>query len=183
MKRRMITGILVLLLIVTQAGAVYANTTGLNTILPGVTGEAETEAAFQVLVPLKDRVTSRETMVVSFRAPQGSAVTVEVFHRDAQAAEDSFEVLYEPMEFAIGILERGWVELQLKKGVNRLVFSAQLPRQSEGQEPSLEVMERIVTVKDLEEVREEMTRSVLQTTTSDLIRRLTNMNWSPGTLD
>lgn len=173
MKKWIIAITLVLLFAGAQAQTADATN---DNIHAAILSAGETEAPlFDVLVPLKDRVTSRETIMVSFRAPRNSLVTVEVFHDNSLTEEPNFEALYEPMKFEIGILERGWVELGLKKGVNRIVFTRTLPDQNEGEEPVVEVIERRITVKDLEEVREELTRNVMQTSATDLIRRLTNM--------
>ncbi|MEN1760113.1 hypothetical protein [Anoxynatronum sibiricum] len=177
MKKWIITGLLVLLMLSVQVGPVFANT-----------DEQEAAAAgFEVLVPQKDRVTSREVAMLSFSAPQGSTVTVEVFHNASLTDEDNFTALYEPMIFEIGALERGWVELQLKKGMNRIFLTTYLNGLPETPVSALEVeadedrlvIERRITVKDLEEVREELTRNVRETTATDLIRRLTNTTEIP----
>lgn len=178
MKKWIIVSALILLFAGTQLQTAEATNTGLDaTIL--ATNEAAEPSLFDVLVPLKDRVTSRETMMVSFRAPKNSQVTVEVFHSASQTEEKIFTALYEPMVFEIGVLERGWVELKLKKGVNRIVLTGTLAGSGGEEEPVVEVIERLITVKDLEEVREELTRNVMQTTATDLIRRLTNMGMNP----
>lgn len=174
MKKWILTGMLVLLLMGMQAGYAHANPTGTD-VLPEAEETIE-PSPLNVLVPQKDRVTSRRTMVVSFSAPQGSLVTVEVFHNSSLTEEEYYTALYEPMDFEIGVLERGWVELQLKKGKNKLLFTAQLPEEENTVEAVPPVtVERYITVKDLEEVRAELTRNVMQTSASDLIRRLTNM--------
>lgn len=145
-------------------------------ILPGEMARNEAtvqQPVLEVLVPQKDRVTSRETMMVSFRAPSGTVVTVEVFHNPGLLENEVPVLLYEPMTFRIGVLERGWVELTLKKGINRIVLTT--TQEKEGQEMIVEVTQRVITVKDLAEVRAELSRNVMQTTATDLIRRLTNM--------
>jgi hypothetical protein len=173
MKKWIIAGALIILVVGAQTGTSEATNHMMG--IPFLNEAEEVEQPLvEVLVPQTDRVTSRETMMVSFRAPQNSQVTVEVFHNASLTDEENFTALYEPMVFEIGVLERGWVELKLKKGVNRIVLTATIARQ--GQESALEVIERKITVKDLEEVREELTRSVMQTTATDLIRKLTNMD-------
>lgn len=171
MKKWIVAGALVLLISSGQLIAAEAT----NTILVDTTiSEAVAELPMlEVLVPQKDRVTSRETMMVSFRAPANSQVTVEVFHTTGLPPNETEMALYEPMNFKIGVLERGWVELSLRKGINRIVLTTTMEQLNE--EPKVEVTERMITVKDLEEVREELSRNVMQTTATDLIRRLTNM--------
>ncbi len=171
MKKWIIAGALILLMTSGQTATAEATNTNVddNTISEAI---AE-EPMLEVLVPQKDRVTSRETMMVSFRAPTDSLVVVEVFHTMGMADNETPVALYEPMAFEIGVLERGWVELTLQKGINRIVLTTTLAQKNV--EPKVEVTERIITVKDLEEVREELSRNVMQTTATDLIRRLTNM--------
>ncbi len=171
MKKWIVAGALILLMTSGQITAAEATNTNLdnNTI-----NEATAvQPMLEVLVPQKDRVTSRETMMVSFRAPANSRVTVNVLHTTGLVENEIPVSLYEPMEFEIGVLERGWVELTLQKGVNRIVLTTTLEQWNEA--PKVEVTERVITVKDLEEVREELSRNVMQTTATDLIRRLTNM--------
>ena len=160
-KKMIITFALIMVFMSVQASEVNATNTALITPTTG--------QAFEVLVPLNDRLTSRENFMVSFRAPRGSVVTVNVLHTESLTNDEQFSPLYEPMKFEIGVLERGWVELKLNKGRNKIVFTAAKAEQTH-------VINRMITVKDLEVVREEMSRGVLQTTASDLIRRLTNTN-------
>ena len=116
MKKWIIAGLLVLLMLGAQTGPAFANTTEQDAAAAG----------FEVLVPQKDRVTSREVVMLSFSAPQGSTVVVEVFHNTSLTEEENFTALYEPMIFEIGALERGWVELQLQKGMNRVFLTTYL---------------------------------------------------------
>lgn len=171
MKKWIVAGALILLMTSGQITAAEATNTNLdnNTINEA----AAVQPMLEVLVPQKDRVTSREIMMVSFRAPTNSRVTVNVLHTTGLVENEIPVALYEPMEFEIGVLERGWVELTLQKGVNRIVLTTTLQQRNEA--PKVEVTERVITVKDLEEVREELSRNVMQTTATDLIRRLTNM--------
>ena len=171
MKKWIIAGALLLLIASGQITVAEATNTNLDDT---TIGEAAAEQPMlEVLVPQKDRVTSRETMMVSFRAPENSLVAVEVFHTTGVVDNETAVALYEPMTFKIGVLERGWVELTLRRGINRIVLTTTLEQGNEA--PKVEVTERIITVKDLEEVREELSRKVMQTTAIDLIRQLTNM--------
>jgi len=171
MKKWIIVGALVLLITSGQLMAAEATNTNLDDTT--ISEAAAEQPMLEVLVPQKDRVTSRETMMISFRAPSESLVTVEVFHTAGVVENETEVALYEPMHFKIGVLERGWVELKLRKGINRIVLTTTMEQLNA--EPKVEVTERIITVKDLEEVREELSRNVMQTTATDLIRRLTNM--------
>lgn len=171
MKKWIIAGALVLLISSGQTIAAEATNTTLEDM--AISEATAEQPMLEVLVPQKDRVTSRETMMVSFRAPANSQVKVEVFYTTGLATNETEAALYEPMHFKIGVLERGWVELTLQKGINRIVLTTTMERPNEA--PKVEVTERIITVKDLEEVREELSRNVMQTTATDLIRRLTNM--------
>lgn len=171
MKKWIVAGALLLLMTSGQIAVAEATNTNLE---DNAISEAMAEQPMlEVLVPQKDRVTSRETMMVSFRAPANSLVTVEVFHTTGVIDNETAVALYEPMAFKIGVLERGWVELTLRRGINRIVLTTILEKGNEA--PKVEVTERIITVKDLEEVREELSRKVMQTTAIDLIRQLTNM--------
>ena len=161
MKKIIIAIALTMIFMSVQASEVNAANTAL--IAPSA-GQG-----FEVLVPLNDRLTSRENFMVSFRAPRGSVVTVDVLHTDSLTNDEQFSPLYEPMKFEIGVLERGWVELKLNKGRNKIIFTADIAERTQ-------VINRMITVKDLEVVRQEMSRGVLQTSASDLIRRLTNTN-------
>jgi hypothetical protein len=158
-KKMIIACALILIFMSVQASEVNATNTALIAPTAG--------QAFEVLVPLSDRLTSRENFMVSFRAPRGSVVRVDVLHTDSLTNDEQFSPLYEPMKFEIGVLERGWVELKLNKGRNKIIFTATKGEQTQ-------VISRMITVKDLEVVRQEMSRGVLQTSASDLIRRLTN---------
>ena len=171
MKKWIVAGALVLL--ITSGQLIAAEATNTNLVDTTIIEAVAEQPMLEVLVPQKDRVTSRETMMVSFRAPASSLVTVEVFHATGLTTNETEVALYEPMNFKIGVLERGWVELSLQKGINRIVLTTTMEQLNE--EPKVEVTERMITVKDLEEVREELSRNVMQTTATDLIRRLTNM--------
>ncbi|SDZ13123.1 MULTISPECIES: hypothetical protein [Tindallia] len=173
MKKLLVTGLLALLLISIQTTSVFATEDDLlPENQPNLEEEAELEEdIIEVVQPLRDVTTSRRNPMISFKAPEGSLVTLEVYHNASLLEEEeNYLPLYEPMEFEIGALQRGWVDgVELKKGKNKLIFSGSL------KEEALPTVERIITVKDREEMKEEVTRDVRESSTTDIMKRLINM--------
>ena len=173
MKKFLVISLLALFMINIQITAVFATE---DDILPESQLTLEEEAELeediiQVVQPLRDTMTSRRSPMISFKAPEGSVIRLEVFHNASLIEEEeNYLPLYEAMEFEIGALQRGWVAgIELKKGKNKLLFTGSL------KEEELPSVERIITVKDREEMKEEVTRDVRESSTTDIMRRLMNM--------
>ena len=175
MKKFLVISLLALLMMSIQMTAVFATD---DDFVPEshlyMEEEAEMELegeVIQVVQPLRDGMTSRRNPMISFKAPEGSLVILEVFHNASlMEEEENYQPIYEPMEFSIGALQRGWVAgIELKKGKNKLVFNGTL------NEEALPTVERLITVKDREEVKEEVTRDVRESSTTDILKRLMNM--------
>ncbi len=173
MKKSLIISLLVLLVISIQMTVAFATDddpiTESQVSLEEV-AELE-ENVIQVVQPLRDGMTSRRNPMISFKAPEGSTVILEVLHNASLMEEgENYLRIYEPMEFQIGALQRGWVAgIELKKGKNKLVFTGTL------NEAPLPTVERVITVKDREEMKEEVTRDVRESSTTDILKRLMNM--------
>lgn len=173
MKKFLVISLLVLLTISIKIAPVFATEDEVMLESP-INLEEEIdleEDVIQVVQPQRNGATSRRSPMISFKAPEGSLVILEVFHNASlMEEEENYLPTYEPMEFEIGALQRGWVEgIELKKGKNKLVFTGTL------KEEALPTVERIITVKDREEMKEEVTRDVRESSTTDILNRLMNM--------
>ncbi|ABW20313.1 hypothetical protein [Alkaliphilus oremlandii] len=89
--------------------------------------KAETiKESFEVVIPEKDFVTSNTNLVLSFKAPKDTKVSIAVYHNTSKEGEEENYVLtHELIEVTIGEIQMGWAEIELKSGLNKIEFTAE----------------------------------------------------------
>lgn len=131
------------------------------------------EQSFKVVTPEKNLVTSDTNLLLSFTAPEGTRVTVEVYHSTSvKANEENYVLICDPIEVQVGALQRGWAEIQLKKGLNKITFKAT------NENGLQDVDTRIVRVKDISEIKE-MIENLVNTPTTKLLENIVNPEKTP----
>lgn len=119
----------------------------------------EVKQSFEVVIPEKDSVTSDKNLVLSFKAPQGTKVSIEVYHNVSKDDEtEDYELSYDPIEVTVGLIQMGWAEIELQSGLNKIEFKA---KYKDGSEDSAV---RIVKVMDVEEVKQILEEIVTKST-------------------
>lgn len=109
----------------------------------------EVKQSFEVVIPEKDAVTSDKNLVLSFKAPQDTKVSIEVYHNVSKDDEtEKYELSYDPIEVTVGSIQMGWAEIELQPGLNKIEFKA---KYKDGSEDSVV---RIVNVMDVQEVKQ-----------------------------
>lgn len=127
MIKKIVAGTIIFTVLGTSNILSYA--TPINTITydqkDGNKNIEEVKQSFEVVIPKKDFVTSDKNLVLSFKAPKDTKVTIEVYHNASKdAKEEKYVLSYDPIEVTVGEIQMGWAEIKLKSGLNRIQFTA-----------------------------------------------------------
>ncbi|SET01433.1 hypothetical protein SAMN05660297_01200 [Natronincola peptidivorans] len=175
--KKLIASTAVLLIIGGTNIVAYASPTTILTTTPGTTTQeikAEEEAKEQqdtlkIITPNRDVVVSDSNMVLAFTAPEGTTVTIEVYYNTSVAtSRQNYVEAYDPIEVKVGALQRGWAEVELRKGLNKIDFTAVYKNGIR------DVISRIIEVKDIDEVKKQVEKGIANTSSTDAIRSITS---------
>lgn len=177
MIKKLIAGTMVLLFISGSSTAVYANptTAGIANVLETVNEtkieepEKLQEETFKLTNPRKNMVVTNTDIVLTFTAPEGTTVTIDVYYNTSVATnKQNYVKAYDSIEVEIGALQRGYAEVELKKGLNKIDFTAIY------QNGIKDVISRIVEVKDIKEVKEQVEKSIATTSSTETLKNIAN---------
>ncbi|GAB6085832.1 hypothetical protein [Alkaliphilus crotonatoxidans] len=125
------------------------------------------EEGLQVITPERNLTISKKTMVVELTAQEGIDITVEVYYNASlELDKQKYVLAYDPISMEIGALKRGWAEVELKKGKNKIVVTATY------EDGSTETVTRYVDVEELEEVKKKLMEENI-TDSNKLIKTIT----------
>lgn len=103
---------------------------------------------FEVLDPEKNIISTDKNMLLSFRASEGTKVKIEVYHSiGSRDNKENYLLSYEPMEITIGAFQKGWASVDLKPGLNKILFVVKYKN-----EPG-DSIERVINVMEVQEVK------------------------------
>lgn len=132
MIKKLVAGSVMLIMLGTSSTLAYANpidnTNNKNDTIKQKTEKADqVKPVFEVVYP-EENLTINEKdkdLVLSFKAPEGSKVSIEVYNNISKDKNyKEYELSYEPIEITIGSFQRAWAEIELSKGFNKIVFQA-----------------------------------------------------------
>lgn len=147
MRKIILCTIAIVILIVSSTPIAYANPNNITT---------EEYPFFRLNNLPRNMVINDPNLFISFNASEGSLVTISVYHNTSLSNdEERFVLLNEPSKVKVGNIQRGFAEVMLRKGTNRVDFKIDFEK---GEEL---VVSRMVTVKDIEEVKKQVTEGIL----------------------
>lgn len=104
---------------------------------------------FEVLEPERNIISTDKTMLLSFRASEGTDVRIEVYNNvSANDRQENYVLSYDPIDIKVGALQRGWASVDLKSGLNKILFTIKYKN-----EPG-DSIERIINVMEVQEVKQ-----------------------------
>lgn len=149
----------------------------LTILCSGVFIYANTEPSFQVITPARNMITSDRNIILSMIAPEGTTVKIEVFYNASVVKnKENYLLSQDPIELKIGALQRGWAEVELKKGLSKIEFTALYKNGVK------DVRTRFITIKNIEDVKKLIEQSIEKigaTSSTDTLNRIVNIE---GTL-
>lgn len=167
MIKKVISCTIVLLILGTSG--VFANPNETNKA-PDLTMAQEARLAdegLQVVTPERDLTISKRNMVLEFTALQETKITIHVYYNASlEINKQRYVLAYDPITLQIGALKRGWAEVELRKGKNKIAVTATY------QDGSTETVIRYVDVEELEEVTKKLLESNV-TNSNELIKAIT----------
>lgn len=176
MIKKFIASTVVLLIIGSSGAVAYANPTTVRVTTPQGTNTEETKAeeqekpqqeSLKLITPSRDMVVTDNNLVLAFTAPEGTTVTIDVYYNTSVANnKQNYVEAYDAIEVNIGALQRGWAEVELKKGLNKIDFTAVYKNGLE------DVISRIVEVKDIDEVKKEVEKSIANKSSTEALKNI-----------
>lgn len=125
------------------------------------------DEGLQLITPERDLTISKKSMVLEMTALEGTDITIEIYYNSSlELGKEKFALAYDPIAVEIGALKRGWAEVELKKGKNKIVVTATYD------DDSTETITRYVDVEELEEVKKKLIEGNI-TDSTDLIKTIT----------
>lgn len=165
MMKKIIASAIVLLALSGSSVLAHGDTTQ-QTTAKETTVEQE---SLRVINPRRDMVSGDNNTVLTFSAPEGTTVTIDVYYNTSVSNDkQNYVQAYDTIEVEIGALKRGWTEVELKKGLNKIDFTAIYKNGSE------EVITRIIEVKDMEEVKQQVEKSIINTSSTEALKNIAN---------
>lgn len=158
MIKKIVAGTIVVVMLGTSN--IISHATPINTNHKDGSKKVEqTKQSFEVVSPEKDFVTDKKDIVLSFRAPKDTKVSIEVYHNISKDPKtENYILSYDPIEVTIGSLQMGWAEIQLRSGLNKIQFIAEY--KSGGKDRAV----RIINVMNMEEVKQLLEEIVSKST-------------------
>ncbi|AKL97334.1 hypothetical protein CACET_c39060 [Clostridium aceticum] len=164
MMKKLIVSTVVLLIIGGSSAVVYGN----NDTSTAQEAKVEQET-LKILTPNRNIVASDRNMVLSFTAPEGTTVTIDVYYNTSVAtSKQNYVAAYDPIEIKVGALQRGWAEVELRKGLNKIDFTAVY---KDGREDTIS---RTVEVKDIDDVKKQVEQSIASTSSTERLKSIVN---------
>lgn len=127
MIKKIVVGTIIFAMLGTSNILSYATPINTNTNLQKNNNKKveEVKQSFEVVAPKKKLVTSDKNLVLSFKAPKDTKVSIEVYHNASKdEKEEEYELSYDPIEVTVGAIQMGWAEIELKYGLNKIKFTA-----------------------------------------------------------
>ena len=127
MIKKMVAGTIIFTILGTSS--ILSHATPINTVTDaqnnGNKNIEEVKQSFEVVIPEKDFVTSDKNIVLSFKAPKDTKVSIKVYHNISKDdKEEKYVLSYDPIEVTVGAIQMGWAEITLKPGLNKIQFTA-----------------------------------------------------------
>lgn len=176
MIKKLIASTVVLLIIGSSGAVAYANPTTVRVTTPEGTNTEETKTeeqekpqqeSLKLITPSRDMVVTDNNLVLAFTAPEGTTVTIDVYYNTSVANnKQNYVEAYDAIEVNVGALQRGWAEVELKKGLNKIDFTAVYKNGLE------DVISRIVEVKDIDEVKKEVEKSIANKSSTEALKSI-----------
>lgn len=151
MIKKIVAGTIVLVVLGTSNALSYATPTNkVSDIKKDTPKKVEiVKQSFEVVKPEKDVVTSDKTLLLSFRAPEGTKVSIEVYHNISKdPKEENYVLSYDPIDVTVGAFQRGWADIELSSGQNKIQFTAKY------KDGSRDSAVRLVNVMEVQEVKQ-----------------------------
>ncbi|SDL14012.1 hypothetical protein [Natronincola ferrireducens] len=168
MIRKLIVSTVVLFILGSCSTVAYANNTTTTTQESAQEAKVE-EQSIKVITPSRNMVVSDNNMVLAFTAPEGTTVTIDVYYNTSvDTNRPNYVPAYDPILVEVGALQRGWAEVELRKGFNKVDFIAIYKNGVK------DVISRVIEVKDIKEVKEQVERSVSSTSSTNALRNIVN---------
>lgn len=174
MLKKLMVGTFICLLLGNYGLVAHANpTTSMGTrVLAQTTVEdikSQEEERINLITPSKNMVVTDTNMMVKFEAPEGTQVTIDVYYDSSVMNKTRRYVqAYQPIEIEVGALRKGWAELELKKSLNKIKFTAVYKNGIS------DIINRIIEVKDISELEEEVTKNISRTPSSKVLNSIVN---------
>ena len=134
----------------------YATPINKNTVNEkGANKEIEAaKQSFEVVIPEKDFVTSDKNLVLTFKAPKDTKVSIEVYHNSSKdEKEEDYVLSHDPIEVTIGEMQMGWADIELKSGLNKIEFTAEY---KDGLTDSIVRHVKVLNVEELKQMIEQI---------------------------
>ncbi len=171
MKKIMVST-LVLLAIGSSGVYSYANNSTAKT--EGLAGKEaqevkiENEETLEIVTPNKEVVPDTDLLVI-FKAPEGTTVILSVYYNTSVATnKQNYVEAYDPIEVVLGPLQKGWAEIKLKKGLNKINFVATY------KDGNQDVINRIIEVKNMDEIDEQVTKGIGSASSTKVLKTIVN---------
>lgn len=114
----------------------------------------ETKQSFEVVNPEKNFTTNDKNLVLSFKAPKDTKVSIEVYHNvSSDDEEEEFVLSYDPIEVTVGAIQMGWAEIELKSGLNKIEFTATY---KDGTEHTSVRRVKVMEVEEIKQILEQI---------------------------
>jgi len=114
----------------------------------------EVKPLFEVVNPEKNFVTSNKNLVLSFKAPNDTKVSIEVYHNISKdEKEEEYVLSYDPIEVTVGAIQMGWAEIKLKSGLNKIQFTANY---KDGKKYRIVRRIKVMEVEEVKQILEEI---------------------------
>jgi len=150
MLRKFIFCILILIFAVSLSSIAYAN--------PESNITEEVKPFFRLNNLPRNMTTNDANLFISFNASEKSNVTISVFHNTSLANDEEKFVLSDtPLKVEVGTIQRGFAEVVLKKGTNKVEFKVDFDKGDEL------IVTRTITLKDIEEARKQLAEGIQNT--------------------
>ncbi|KAB3530208.1 hypothetical protein F8154_14145 [Alkaliphilus pronyensis] len=109
----------------------------------------ETDEKLQVITPDRNITTDNTELMFEITAPEGTKVFIQVYHNNSiDKSKENYVVAGDAIELEIGAFGRGWQEVPLRRGKNKVEIKGVYS------DDSHDTITRIITVQELKEVKE-----------------------------
>ncbi len=167
--KKLIACTCVLVILGSSGSFTYANQT---------TSKTETVRAasqsLQLVTPEKDTSISTNNLVLEFTAPKETRIRVLVYYNTSlEKDRENFVLAFDPILLEIGALQRGWAEVDLRRGINRIDIIAIY------KDGTSDKITRLVTVRGVEDVKRYLENNTATTSASELLKGIVGTGKRP----
>ncbi|WP_026476799.1 hypothetical protein [Alkaliphilus transvaalensis] len=159
MMKKLMACTCVLVILGSSGSFTYANQTNKSAIVR----EAK---QLQVVTPERDESsTTNNKLVIEFTAPRETQVTILVYYNTSLEKDgENFTLGLDPITIEVGALQRGWAEVDLRRGTNKVEVHAIF------KDGSKEMETRIVRVNRVEDVKKSLEDNKLLRSTTQILQ-------------